>query len=54
MDEVIADKHVQVLIAPDSGTSTKPRQGWTDGRYAWMRTVLSSPPASRSTENASR
>ena len=39
----IANKHVQVLIAPDSGTSTKPRQGWTDGRYAWMRTVLSSP-----------
>ncbi len=42
MDEVIANKHIQVLIAPDSGTSTKPRPGWTDGRYAWMRTVLSS------------
>ena len=43
MDEVIAAKHVQVLIAPDSGTSTKPRPGWIGGRYSWMRTILASP-----------
>jgi hypothetical protein len=43
MDEVIANKHVQVLIAPDSGTSTKPRPGWVGGRYSWMRIVLNSP-----------
>jgi hypothetical protein len=43
MDEVIANKHIQVLIAPDSGTSTKPRPGWIGGRYSWMRTILASP-----------
>jgi hypothetical protein len=42
MDEVIADKHVQVLIPPDSGTREKPRPGWTGGRYTWMRYVLAS------------
>jgi hypothetical protein len=40
MDEVIADKHVQVLIPPDSGTRDTPRPGWTGGRYTWMRVVL--------------
>jgi hypothetical protein len=43
MDEVIANKHVQVLIAPDSGTSSKPRPGWIGGRYSWMRMILGSP-----------
>ena len=42
MDEVIADKHVQVLIPPDSGTRDAPRPGWTGGRYSWMRYVLAS------------
>jgi transposase len=40
MDEVIANKHVQVLIPPDSGTRDTPRPGWTGGRYTWMRYVL--------------
>jgi Transposase DDE domain len=40
MDEVIANKHVQVLIPPDSGTRETPRRGWTGGRYTWMRYVL--------------
>ena len=40
MDEVIANKHVQVLIPPDSGTRETPRPGWTGGRYTWMRYVL--------------
>jgi hypothetical protein len=40
MDEVIANKHVQVLIPPDSGLREKPRPGWTGGRYTWMRYVL--------------
>ena len=39
-DEVIANKHVQVLIPPDSGTRATPRPGWTGGRYTWMRYVL--------------
>jgi transposase len=42
MDEVIANKHVQVLIPPDSGTRATPRPGWTGGRYTWMRYVLAS------------
>jgi transposase len=40
MDEVIANKHVQVLIPPESNSRKAPRPGWTGGRYAWMRTVL--------------
>jgi len=42
MDEVIANKHIQVLIPPDSAGRTAPRLGWTGGRYSWMRTVLGS------------
>jgi transposase len=40
MDEVTADQHVQVLIPPDGGASGKQREGWTGGRYSWMRYVL--------------
>ena len=42
IDEVIADKHIQVLIPPDSAGRSAPRPGWTGGRYSWMRTVLAS------------
>ena len=41
-DEVIANKHIQVLIPPDSGGATSPRRGWIGGRYSWMRAVLDS------------
>jgi len=41
MDDVIANKHVQVLIPPDGATG-KQRKGWTGGRYDWMRAVLDS------------
>ena len=41
MDEVIANKHIPVLIPPDKGSRGTPRRGWTGGRYAWMRRVLS-------------
>ncbi|MBV8999821.1 MAG: transposase, partial [Solirubrobacterales bacterium] len=40
IDEVIANKHIQVLIPPDSAGRSAPRPGWTGGRYAWMRTIL--------------
>ena len=40
LDEVIANKHIQVLIPPDRAGRTEPRPGWTGGRYSWMRTVL--------------
>ena len=42
MDEVISNKHIQVLIPPDSAGRSEPRPGWTGGRYSWMRTVLGS------------
>ena len=41
-DEVIANKHIQVLIPPDRGGRSEPRPGWTGGRYSWMRTILNS------------
>jgi transposase len=47
IDEVIANKHVQVLIPPDSGSRVTPRPGWTGGRYTWMRYVLASEPGER-------
>ena len=40
MDEVIAQKHIQVLVRPDSSGRKAPRPGRTGGRYSWMRTVL--------------
>jgi transposase len=40
MDEVIANKHIEVLIPPDSAGRAGPRPGWSGGRYAWMRAVL--------------
>jgi transposase len=42
MDEVVANKHIPVLVAPDKGSRGTPRRGWTGGRYAWMRSVLGS------------
>ena len=42
MDEVIANKHIPVLIPPDKGSRGTPRPGWVGGRYDWMRAVLKS------------
>jgi transposase len=42
MDEIVADKHIPVLVAPDKGSRGTPRKTWTGGRYEWMRTVLGS------------
>jgi Transposase DDE domain/Transposase domain (DUF772) len=42
IDEVVADKHIPVLVAPDKGSRGSPRKTWTGGRYEWMRTVLNS------------
>jgi transposase len=39
-DEVVANKHIPVLIPPDKGSRGTPRRGWTGGRYAWMRALL--------------
>jgi transposase len=44
IDEVITNKHIQVLIPPDGSGSGKQRAGWSGGRYSWMRYVLASTP----------
>jgi hypothetical protein len=40
MDEVVAKKHIPVLIAPDKGTRGTPKRWLTSGRASWMRTLL--------------
>ena len=40
MDEVVANKHIPVLIAPDKGTRATPKRWLTSGRASWMRSVL--------------
>jgi transposase len=42
IDEVVADKHIQVLVAPDKGSRGTPRKTWNGPRYDWMRAVLQS------------
>jgi hypothetical protein len=40
MDEVVANKHIPVLIAPDKGTRGTPKRWLTSGRASWMRSLL--------------
>ena len=40
MDEVVTNKHIPVLVAPDKGTRGTPKRWLTSGRASWMRTVL--------------
>jgi Transposase DDE domain len=40
MDHLTAEHGIQVLIPPDSGKREGERRGWTGGRYAFMRRVL--------------
>jgi transposase len=40
MDEVVANQHIPVLVAPDKGTRGTPKRWLTSGRAAWMRSVL--------------
>ena len=42
MDEVVANKHIAVLVAPDKGTRGTPKRWLTSGRASWMRSVLGS------------
>ena len=42
MDEVVAKKHIPVLVAPDKGTRATPKRWLTSGRASWMRSVLGS------------
>jgi hypothetical protein len=40
IDEVVANKHIAVLIPPDKVSRGTPRSTWSGGRYDWMRNVL--------------
>jgi transposase len=40
IDEVVANKHIPVLIPPDKVSRGTPRSTWSGGRYDWMRMVL--------------
>jgi transposase len=42
MDEVVANKHIPVLIAPDKGIRGTPKRWLSSGRASWMRSVLGS------------
>ena len=42
MDEIVANKHIPVLIAPDKGSRGTPRKTWSGVRAQWMRAVLQS------------
>jgi Transposase domain (DUF772) len=42
MDEVVANKHIPVLVAPDKGSRGTPKRWLNEKRPSWMRTVLSS------------
>jgi DDE family transposase len=42
MDDVVADRHIPVLIAPDKGSRDTPKRWLNSGRATWMRAVLGS------------
>ena len=42
MDEVVADRHIPVLVAPDKGSRDTPSRWLTSGRATWARAVLGS------------
>jgi hypothetical protein len=42
MDELVANKHIPVLVAPDKGTRGTAKRWLSSGRASWMRTLLSS------------
>jgi transposase len=42
MDDVVANKHLPVLVAPDKGSRGTPKRWLNEGRPKWMRTVLGS------------
>jgi hypothetical protein len=42
MDELVADKHIPVLVAPDKGSRDTRKRWPTSGRATWMRALLGS------------
>ena len=54
MDEVVANKHIPVLVAPDKGTRGTPKRWLTSGRASWMPPCWAQITARAGTENASK
>ena len=44
MDEVVVDRHIPVLVAPDKGSRDTPKRWLNSGRASWMRALLQSDP----------
>jgi DDE family transposase/transposase-like protein DUF772 len=42
MDDVVANQHIPVLVAPDKGSRDTPKRWMNEPRATWMRTVLKS------------
>ncbi|MBV8221634.1 MAG: transposase [Solirubrobacterales bacterium] len=42
MDEVVVDRHIPVLVAPDKGNRETPKRWLNSGRAKWVRAVLGS------------
>jgi Transposase DDE domain len=42
MDDVVANQHIPVLVAPDKGSRDTPKRWVNEPRATWMRTVLKS------------
>jgi hypothetical protein len=42
MDEVVADRHIPVLVAPDKGSRDAPKRWLNSGCATWMRAVRGS------------
>jgi hypothetical protein len=42
MDDVVANQHIPVLVAPDKGSRDTPKRWVNEPRATWMRTVLRS------------
>jgi hypothetical protein len=53
MDEVVANRHIPVLVAPDKGNRDTPKRWLNSGRATWMRAVLGSEhgPSDTGSEN---
>jgi hypothetical protein len=42
MDDVVANQHIPLLVAPDKGSRDTPKRWVNEPRANWMRTVLKS------------
>ena len=47
MDDVVVNRHIPVLVAPDKGSRATPKRWLTDPRANWMRTLLKSEDGHR-------